>query len=150
MGEINGIKFFRQKNRINNAQLAERAGVSVATIIKLEKKIDKKTKLSTCKAIADALGVSIEMLLDNYDESDLLDGDNRRTSKRKEFGSSEIAVYCSKHNLTFQQLADRLGMKSRERARQLCQENEAKIKHIKRLAAYEGLSIEEFCELYAA
>lgn len=146
---INGILFWRKKRRLTAAELAGQAGVSCSTIRSLEQEIRLSTSLTVYKSVADALGVTVEMLLENYDTCALEDGENRRKRARREFGNSAVAVYCEKHNLTYSQLADRLGLTSRERARQLCQGETASVKHIRKLAEYEDLTIEDFCELYA-
>ena len=146
---INGMLYWRKKRRLTAAELAEQAGLSCATILGLEHEIRLSTSLTVYKSVADALGVTVEMLLKDYDSCELKDGENRRKKTRREFGNSAVAVYCEKHNLTYSQLADRLGLTSRERARQLCQGETASVKHIKTLAEYEDLTIEDFCELYA-
>lgn len=147
---INGISFWRKKRRLTVSELSDLAGVSRSTILSLEHGIKASTALTVYKGISEALGVTIAMLLDSYDECELTEGENRRKRTRREFGSSEIAVYCTKHNLTYRQLANRLGLTSSERARQLCMADTVPAKHIKKLAEYENLTIEEFCELYAA
>ena len=147
---INGISFWRKKRRLTVSELSDLTGVSRSTILALEHEIKLSTALTVYKAIANALGVTIAMLLASYDESELADGDRHRKRVRKEFGASEIAVYCTKHNLTYRQLANRLGLTSSERARQLCMADTVPVKHISKLASFEGLTIEEFCELYAA
>ena len=56
-----------------------------------------------------------------------------------------IAVYRWYHDLSFAELATRLGCRN---ARKACTAGQPTQKHINALANYEGISPERFCQLY--
>ncbi len=143
---MTGVFYWRRERSLSEDQLADLTDVSVWTIQALEKKIKSTTCFSVYCRIAEVLDVSIENLFAEYNYP----VEKRRGRERKKLDCNAIAVYCREHNITYQQLADRLGLTSRERARQICRANVVSEKHINRLAKFEGLTAEEFCERYAA
>lgn len=56
------IKELREKKRMSQEELAEKANVSRTTISQLENDATKTTTTSTLNKIADALGVKMESL----------------------------------------------------------------------------------------
>ena len=147
---MNGIYYWRKKSGLTVSELAELSGLSTTSIRKLEKQISTSTTLSIYMMIADALGKSVDQLLETYDPHTLNAGESRRKSSRRALDGNMIALYCRRENLSYQQLADRLGVTSRERARQLCRAQDTPKKHLARLAAYEEISESEFLRRYAA
>lgn len=146
---MNGIYYWRKKCGLTVKELAELSGLSIVSIQKLEKQVCKTTTLSAYMKIADALGRTVDQLLDSYDPHTLNAGESRRKSSRKALEGNIIALYCRHEDLSYQQLANRLGVTSRERARQLCRTQDAPEKHVSRLAAYEAIPVEEFIKRYA-
>ena len=60
-----------------------------------------------------------------------------------------ITVLRMRNGMTQQQLADRMGVTSREWARRICDRSDASPKMLKRLIGFEGISEEEFMRRYA-
>ncbi len=147
---MNGIRFYRQKNRLAICELSQLAQVSAPVIRSLEKKIQPNTALSIYLRLTDALGITLDELLDDYDPALLKDGDRHAHARTKSKPArNPIAVYRRDENLSLQQLADRLGVTSREWARRVCDSKSVRPQHLQLLAAYEGVTEDEFLLRYA-
>jgi len=57
------IRKFRKKNRLSQDNLARKAGIPYATLIKIESNVVKRPSVQNAVKIAGALGVKIEDLL---------------------------------------------------------------------------------------
>ena len=57
------IKHWRQKKGLTQKQIAEKAGLTIATIGRIEADIRHGTNITTLQRIADALGISLDKLL---------------------------------------------------------------------------------------
>jgi len=57
------IKHWRQKKGLTQNQLAEKAGLTIATIGRIEAGIRQGTNITTLQRIAEALGISLDKLL---------------------------------------------------------------------------------------
>ena len=57
------IKHWRQKKGLTQNQLAEKAGLTIATIGRIETGIRQGTNITTLQRMADALGISLDKLL---------------------------------------------------------------------------------------
>lgn len=146
---MNGIRFLRKKNKLAVYELSERSQVSVATIHSLERGIQPTTALTIYLRLADALGVTLDELLDDYDPALLKDSDRHAYNGRPKPLRNPIAVYRRDENLSLQQLAKRMGVGTREWARRICGSTEAPPKLLGRLAAFENVTEEEFLHRYA-
>ena len=147
---MNGIRFFRQKNKLAIYELSQLAQVSAPTIRALEKKIQPNTSLTVYLRLSDALAITIDELLDDYDPSLLKAGDRHAYAPAKaKPARNPIAVYRRDENLSLQQLADRLGVTSREWARRVCDNKIARPQHLHLLADFEGVTEDEFLRRYA-
>ena len=146
---MNGIRFLRKKNKLAVYELSERSQVSAPTIHSLEQAIQPTTALSIYLRLAEALGVTLDELLDDYDPALLKDGDRHAYNGRQKPARNPIAVYRMVENLSLQQLAKRMGVTSREWARRICDEDRASTKLLRRLAAFENLTEAEFLRRYA-
>ena len=145
---MNGIRYFRKKNKLAIYELSELSHVCKPTIHSLEKAIQPTTTLSTYLRLADALGVTLDELLDDYDPALLKDGDRHAYIGRQKPPRNPIAVYRREENLSLQQMADRMGVGSREWARRICDKTIASPKLLRRLAAYENVTEAEFLRRY--
>ena len=146
---MNGIRYFRKKNKLAVFELSELSHVSKPTIHNLEESINPATTLSIYLRLAEALGVTLDELLDDYDPALLKDGDRYPYPAKQKPARNSIAVYRRTENLSLQQLADRMGVSSREWARRVCDEEIASSKLLRRLAAFEGVTEDEFVRIYA-
>ena len=57
------IKHWRQKKGLTQNQLAEKAGLTIATIGRIETGIRQGSNITTLQRMADALGISLDKLL---------------------------------------------------------------------------------------
>lgn len=146
---ITGTEYFRLKARISQKALARRAGVGLVTIQRMCWAVNPETAaLATYMRVAEALGVSVHQLLRDRDESELEDGDHAVYPSRTGSPNNCLAAYRREHGLSLEQLGQRLGGKTRECARLACASERPPQKHIRTLAAYEGVTPEEFCREY--
>ena len=147
---ISGTEYHRSKARMSIRRLAERAGVSVAVLQKLcGGEPPLSTPLEKYMRVAEALGVSIADLLRMHDERELDIGDQAAYPSRTEQMTNCVAVYRRAKGLTYEQLALRLGSPNRECGRRACMTAHAGKKHVRVLAAYEGITPEQFRKMYA-
>lgn len=57
------IKALRKKHKISQEQLAQKAGITYSTLIKIESGANDNPTIKTMKKIADALDVSLDELV---------------------------------------------------------------------------------------
>lgn len=146
---MTGVQFYRSKLGLSRNTLSARSGLCVATIMNYEQKgIPDHTPVSPLLNLADALGVTLDELLTEHDASDLTTADRIKCSSKINSPRNAISNYRIAHNLRYQELADRLGVGSREAARVICKRETARRKYILTLSAYEQFSPEEFLERY--
>lgn len=145
---INGIEYYRLKNHMSLVELSAASGVTYSLVMKLTKEILYTTSLDIYDRISKALGVTVDDLLIEYSSDDLAAGD-RPVSRRKDSRCNCIDIYRWAENLPLEELARRMGVSSRERARQVCNMPIPSRKNLLRLAEYEDISPEEFERRYA-
>ena len=145
---INGIEYYRLKNHMSYVELSAASGVAYSLILALTKSIKYTTSVDVYCRIAKALSVTVDDLLIEYSRDDLTAGD-RPVSRRKDSRCNCIDNYRWAENLPLEELARRIGVSSRERARQVCNMPVPSRKNLVRLAEYENLSIDEFEVRYA-
>lgn len=148
---MNGVKYYRLMSGMKSVALAEATGLSIGTIKNMEK-ADKPCGISAAnyRKVSDALHVSPDELIKNgYPDP------GRTVPKRAPYPSrtgnqcNPIFIYRREKNMSCQQLADILGLETRERARQLCADEIPMEKHLETLAKHEGFSIEAFKRKYS-
>ena len=146
---MTSVEYYRSKRGLTRPALAARSGLSVATLMNYEQKgIPGHTAVTPLLNLADALGVTLDELLCEHDKSELTTKDRIKRKSRIDSPRNAVSNYRIAHNLRFQELADRLGVGSRESARVICRRPTARRKHILTLSGYEKISPEEFLELY--
>ena len=146
---MTSVEYHRRKHGLTRPALAARSGLSVATLMNYEQKgIPGHTSVTPLLNLADALGVTLDGLLCEHDKSELTTVDRIKRKSRIDSPCNAVSSYRIAHNLRYQELADRLGVGSRESARVICKRETARRKHILTLSRYEKLSPEEFLELY--
>lgn len=146
---MNGIKYYRCKNRMTVSDLGRASGVNLTTISRLEKKIEPTSSLDLYIRLSEALGVTVDDLLIEYDGGTLRDGDHPTAKRQTQKITNCIDFYRREENLTFQQLAARMGGVSRQRAKEVCTAEKPSLKTMALLAEHEGISREEFERRYA-
>ena len=146
---MTGVEYFRRKCGLTRPALSAKSGLCVATLMNYEQKgIPDHTPVTPLLNLADAFGITLDALLAGYDGSDLTTTDRAKRHSKISSPRNAVSNYRIAHNLRYQELADRLGVGSRESARVVCRRPTARRKHILTLSRYEKLSPEEFLELY--
>ena len=147
---MNGIEFFRRSRGMSTRELAEKSDLSLPYLRGLIRGKEHDTALNIYVRLSDALGVRVDDLLMNFDESELDVGTYNSYEYRTENPDNCIASYRSEKGLSYRELALRMGLTSREAGRIACKHTVPREKHLRALAAYEGISPEEFCRRYSA
>ena len=146
---MTGVEYFRRKCGLTRPALSARSGLCVATLMNYEQKgIPDHTPVTPLLNLADAFGITLDALLAGYDGSDLTTTDRAKRHSKISSPRNAVSNYRIAHNLRYQELADRLGVGSREAARVICKRETARKRHVLTLALYELLSPEEFLERY--
>ena len=146
---MNGMQFYRKKRRITRKQVACLTNICESTIKKMEEATEHTMPCSYYISMSDVLGVPVEELIAEYPESLLLPGDHYVRDEASSHPENVIANYKKAHNLNFKQLANLLGLASRECARVVCKAAVAKPEHVSTLAASCGISDKEFRRRYS-
>ncbi len=123
-------RYLRNFRGLSMMSLAERLHLPFMTVLKLEH--GRGSNLGTLRKAAKFYGVSLDCLA----RSDMA------------ATASQISSPAIRSNLRYQELAERLGVGSREAARVICKRETARTRHVLTLALYELLSPEEFLERY--
>lgn len=147
---MTGLSYWRKKRHYSKKVLSEKAGVSIVFIAKLEQGFSPETSFILYIRLANALNVTVDQLLEEYDDAELGMGDHGtyRKTEEKHCSANCIAEYRREENLTYQELSLILGISSREGARRICNAPCSSKKHLKTLAAREKLSVAEFMVRY--
>ena len=144
-----GVEYFRHKNKLTRKALKELSGITTMTIMNYERKgIPGSAYVSSLLPVADALGITLDELVDEYDARDLSTQDRAARYSAIRSPHNAVSNYRIAHNLRYQELADRLGLGDRESARVACKRETARAEHVIRLAGYEQISAEEFLKRY--
>lgn len=141
---MNGIKFWRLKRRMSYAELARRSNCSYDAISHLEKGIGDSTSYLFLLRLADALGVTLDDLLDEYPEDALSPGDHPAARYTAQMALNPVGRYCREHNISLPQYAQMAGVRSRQAARRVWTKQKLKPSNVRPLAELEGLTVEEF------
>ena len=148
---ITGIDFWRRQRRLSIQALAQMTGIGIAKLRDLAKGTNKRnTPTSVYMDLSKALAADVDDLLKIYPESELEGlGNYCSYASKTDSPRNCIAVYRRQKGLTYEQLAALWGSPCRESGREACARAEPRPKHIKALAAYEGISEEEFRRKYS-
>lgn len=146
---MTGVEYYRRKCGLTRPALSAKSGLCVATLMNYEQRgIPDHTPVSPLLNLADALGITLDALLASYEGSDLTTQDRAKRSSSIRSPRNAVSNYRIVHNLRYQELADRLGVSSREAARVICKRETAGKKHILALCCYEQVSPEDFLAHY--
>ena len=143
-----GLQYHRMKKWLSKKELAKLAGCSAQTITRLEKDMPLSTWCGIIDDCAKALGVSMDEIVREYPNRILSAGDHPSTESRTENPHNCLSQYRKTKNLTFEELAIRLGNSTREAGRIACVRSVPLDKDIQKLATFEGISVEDFRRLY--
>ena len=143
-----GLEYHRRRAHLKPIEVAKTADVNYETIIRLEKHLPLSTPCDTIYALASALKVPMEEIIREYPADALSAGDHPPTKSRTENPANCLSRYRQEKNLTFQELAKRLGNHTRESGRLACARETPRKKHVQKLAEFEGISMESFHQIY--
>lgn len=148
---MTGFRYWRRKRRMTLQELAQASGCTTAFLITQERKVNPSASSALVAAVAGALGVTMDELFQEYPEETLVGGDHAATRSRTQGQAlNVIGQYRLAHNLTYLELATRLGQASRQAARSLCISPHPSPRFLERLAGLEDLKVEEFLCRYLA
>lgn len=147
---ITGLEYYRCRRHITKLALKEQTGISMNSIglwgnnpgAMEHACIDRLLRL------AEALDVTLDQLCEVHALSELSDGDRPARSSAREFPVNCLTVYRQRENLSFECLAARMGLTTREAARVNCMRKEPRERYIRALAKYERISADEFRSRY--
>ena len=146
---MTGLAYYRIQKDLSCKELAEQAGCATGTVCLYEKlAMEGKGRSSLWMEFSTCLGVPVEELL-KTDFPDVIDRKNGRTIRWSKTANPDnpVTIYYRRHRLSYLELAERLGRTTRECARKACAAETPSKKHIKKLAAFEGISEKAFlCE----
>jgi transcriptional regulator with XRE-family HTH domain len=145
---MNGMLFYRRKQRRTRKEVAELANLCETTVKKMEEATEHTMPCSFYIAMSDALDVPVEELIAQYPDSLLLPGDHFVRESASCHPMNALANYKKEHNLNFEQLAELLGLAARECARVVCMPADANPEYMATLAALHGISCKEFQRRY--
>ena len=134
---MTGVEYYRRKCGLTRPALSAKSGLCVATLMNYEQ-----------RGIPDHTPITLDALLASYEGSDLTTQDRAKRSSSIRSPRNAVSNYRIAHNLRYQELADRLGVGSREAARVICKRETARKKHILALCCYEQVSPEDFLAHY--
>lgn len=149
MSYINGIEYYRRKRRMTRADLEAVSGVSISCILEYESmdSLDK-CRMEKILRLADALEVTVDQLLEDHDRKELTLLDRSFRDSGMHNPKNPLAIYRKVHNLTLDELSERLGGLTRWGTSKICRVENPPVWHIRALAQWEDMSVEEFLDTY--
>ena len=145
---ISGTEYYRRKARLSLLELSRRTGITAALLRKMCNEPPMSTSTDIYMRAAAELGVKVMDLLEQHDESELDVGDHTAYPSRTDRMTNCVAVYRRAKGLTYAQLARQLGSPNRQCAQLACSGEKAGRKHVRLLAAHEGITPEQFRQMY--
>lgn len=147
---LTGVGYYRRLRHITKAELYRRCKASPYMIPVWDHDPNSLEHLSVSRmlTLADALGVTIDQLLEIHDDAELGDKHYPIRNANDAPESNCIGNYRALYGVKYEELARRMNMKSREHARQACKREVAIDKHVKAIADYEKMTAEQFREIY--
>lgn len=143
---MTGFKYWRLKRRMTVRELARQSGCCAGTIQFLERTATDTTSSYIVAALAEVLGVPMEEFLATYPDDALSAGDHPTRSARR--ANTVLGRYRAAHNLTYDELATRLGLRTKQHAKILCEMSNPSIQYLRRLAEYEHHTVAELIQRY--
>ena len=144
---MNGIQYYRLKGRCSKEQVCKVTGLCRPLLDKLEEETEH---LNSCKyymALAQFFDVRVEELLADYDDDTIELGDQYVRPSCID-NRNCLEAWRLERNLKYEQVAELLGLSSREGGRQACKAKIPKLAHLQKITRSEGITIEAFLEKY--
>lgn len=147
--KINGVCYFWRMSHLSQRTIAMATGLSVNTFRTMCKIGKEETTLaSSLLAISQAYAVPVEELLRPHDDSEL-DPVKGTAFQVTDAPINCVEVYRRRHCLTYQMLSLLLGCEHRQSAYDCCKRLEPRPKHVRILAADEGITPAQFMIKYS-
>lgn len=143
---MTGCRYWRLKRRMTLQEVAQRSGRSAATILHMERSLSLTTSSMIVADLARVLGVTMDELMTTYPDDALVEGDHPLRQVAVE--GNLLGRYRVAHNLTYQELAARLGQSSKQHAQIVCNYPQPPQRTLIRLAEHEGITVDEFVRRY--
>lgn len=145
---ITGVEYWRCKRQVRKTDLEAILGGS--NTLRNWSKPDSLMKATNTKKllqVAALLDVTADQLFEVHSVAELADGDRPQYPSKYVDPGNSLSNYRIRNGLSFQQLADRMGV-SRQYAQESCQNSCAPKAAIKRICVYENMAPEEFLDAY--
>lgn len=126
---ITDVEFWRMKSHLSVEALSKASAVATTTINNMERAYSPTALAGPYIRLSTVLGVSVDELVRDYNESLLEEGDRvtYRWKDKPVVLANCIACYRNEKNISLETLGGQLGV-TRERARVLCK---AEISHLR-------------------
>lgn len=145
---MSGVRYWRLKRRMTYTALGKEAGCGGSTIRRLEDDLDHASYALLIR-IADALGVTVDQLAEEYPEDAIGPGDHpAQTYTVEDSRLNPVGRFCRERNISLPEYAAMAGAHSRQAARRIWTKQKLKPGEILPLAQLAGLSQEEFLVQY--
>jgi len=141
------MKYFRLKGHYTKAHVCESTGISAIMLDRMEADTEHTRNCRFYMALAKFYGVFVEELLAEYPEKALTQSDQHVRVSTVD-GRNCVEAWRRARNLNYMQVAQTLGLKTRESGRTVCRNPNPKLSHLQTLARLEGMSIEDFLHKY--
>ena len=139
-----GVEYYRKMQNMTVAQLAEQTGVGASLITKMAR-CPYEVTARTALRVADALNITLDQLVEERFDRDSVSLPKKAGAKSNTANPENILEkYRQEKGISFHELALRIGNTTREAGRKACARDKALGKHIRVVAANEGLTVEEF------
>lgn len=144
---MNGMKYFRLKGHFSKEQVVQVTGVSQVVLDQMEMEQEHTRNCLFYMALAKFYGVFVEDLLAEYPEETLTPGD-QYVRKSTVDPRNCVEAWRREHYLNYLQVAQTLGLKTRESGRVVCKNPNPRLAHLRTLAQLENMSVEGFLQKY--
>lgn len=144
---MTGFEYFRKKARLTAKKLAQLCGETEAQIYHMNCGPALETRCRSLVKISEALDMPIDVLLWEFDDSELASGDRGVFLSEKTIESNPLEIYRRINNLSYEQMAEMLRM-SRQNVHRLGKNSYAREGHLEKLAAHEGITYSKFLKKY--
>ncbi len=142
---MNGIRYWRLKERMSYTELARKANCVPNTIRQLEERIKDITSYALLLRLAEALDVTVAQLMMEYRSDAITLGDHpARKYTMDPSRLNPVGHYCRTNNISLPEYAALTGKKSKQAAQRTWTKQKLKYEEILPLAEREGLTVEEF------
>lgn len=145
---MSGVRYWRLKRRMTYTALGKEAGCSGSTVRRLEDDLDHASYALLIR-IADALGVTVDQLAEEYPEDAVGPGDHpAQTYTVDDSRLNQVGRFCRASNISLPEYASMAAINSRQAALRVWTKQKLKPGEILPLARLAGLSQEEFLIQY--